>query len=172
MEKHSVLAWGHEDLNLSHPRRQPLLPGKKPGRGFASATREQFPGQKHRHSSKTPTFNLGGRGRGGSLRLKPSCAATHTGPVPRLWTAAPTANRIVPGAQRPRVPPAGDKKTAELRESQTHTHGCAAKLGTGCWLFRVFGGGRGVGCAHGYGRNGGIGWFYSSGLLLQGKKPQ
>lgn len=169
MEKHSVLAWGHEDLNLSHPRRQPLLPGKKPGRGFASATTEQFPGQKHRHSSKTPTFNLGG-GRESQAEAK-LCSHSHR-PCPPPLGRSPDSQSHCPWAQRPGVPPAGDKKTAELRESQTHTHGCAAKLGTGCWLFRVFGGGRGVGCAHGYGRNGGTGWFYSSGLLLQGKKPQ
>lgn len=31
MEKHGFLAWGHHgELNLSHPRRQPLLTGQTP----------------------------------------------------------------------------------------------------------------------------------------------
>lgn len=88
---------------------------------------------------------LGGRESQAEAKL---CSHTHR-PCPPPLGSSPDSQSHRPWAQRPggrtrtqcflsserfcdmksRGPPAGDKKTAELRGSQTHTHGCAAKLG-------------------------------------------
>lgn len=85
MEKQS----GLEDLNLSRPRRQPLLPGQKPGRGFNSGT-EQF-----QPEADTAAETLRSTSGGGASQAEAELCSQRAPP----WAAAPTANRI-PRARR------------------------------------------------------------------------
>lgn len=71
---------------------------------------------------------------------------------------------------KPRGDPAGDKDGQRSPGGARRARLRRKAGGTGWLLVRVFGGGRRGGWIHGYESKGEIGWFYSSGLLLEGKK--
>lgn len=124
---------GTRGLEPASPEKTTPSPGKKAGRGFDSA-KGQFPGQKHRHSSKTPTLNLGGWGVGvkvgespGEAKLKPhphSALSPPLGRSPGCQSHHPwgTSHREFPFEQALGSPRQVTGKTAELRGSQADTH--------------------------------------------------
>lgn len=176
-------------MNLSHPRSPPLPPGKKPRRGQTPRLHRPQ-GHNTNRAAKIPKSTSeggGGVGRGGgvSLKGKPSCAATHA-PCPPASERSPTAHRVVQGTggrahMDSVLPSSRATRSPGVTQQATRTdsgapggpggHGCAAKLGglAACCVGSLVVGG-GVEWIHGYERKGEIGWFYSSSLLLEGKK--